>query len=395
MADELELNKLVESRRRVRAKCRPGAGEPMPLNGLEARHALEPSDPRHRDEEALRERVSELLRMPADIDPDQEAKRKSLALQRAFLRPELSFEDLEPFRVRAAWRWVREMAILKDLVGEDQMLEDVMLDPDRMDPWREPGAGRVPPECGYLKMRADVVQMVNQIGGSAGVSILPPPVPDEWRDPVTGAVLPTYEARYDAPLRRWMDAFDRVMVYLGVARGSETNPDQGRYGLYGMLDPETVRLCFPSPFQILQLETMLVSETWHHMVRGGQVAAEKALRAAWGFSEVECVRLVRMASWHGVQRHRSDVEVDRALLRARIEEFILKVNEPPYDRRAELQALKLLTLVTGVTRGEADDFLKEVKDIMARVSGEKPPKQIGGASTAAILPAKFEARDAG
>jgi len=338
---------------------------------------MELSQPEHADESLLVPSTGLLARDEQVDVPPAEAQR---LLRLAFLRTRLNLEELRPFRVRAAWRWARELSVLKCMVGDDEMLSEALIGCE-VSPWSVGSAGNAPHGGGYFKLRADVVSLVC---GPDGVAILPPEVPAEFLGP-QGEILPTYEPRRDMPLLKWMMAFDRVQLYLGTMRGTAENPDEGRYGLWGLQDPDTVRLCFPSPLQILTWEGMLVRETWHTLVRGGQLTTERELRDRYGLTDVEVSRVVRLAQNHGMMNFQSDAEVNRAVLAARLEEFIQRVREAPSDQRAELGALKLLAQIMGVTRIEADDFMKEVSAMIGRVSKE-PPRTLSATATARTLP---------
>jgi hypothetical protein len=363
-------NPLLPERQHVREQCFPASG-PLPLNGLHARHLLEASAPEHRDRGALETDLNDrITRLESPDESEQRQERQRLMLRRAFINDNLTFGDLEPFRVRAGYRWVREVSMLKSLVADDQMLSEALLGcPPSEDPWMVAGVGETPKLTGYVRMRADVVKMVN---GKKGLPLLPPPPAPEWFGE-DGKLLDDYDPKEDRLLMRWLDAFDRVTTYLGVPRGAVTNPDEGRWGLYGMLSPDTVRLCFPSVLQMLTWEEMLVSETWNHMVVGGQVDAERQLRATYGFSDVETHGLIRRAKTFGAIAYSQDEEGNRALMIARLDDLTRRCREGVPDIRAELAALKAQALVQGLTKGEQDDFEKEVRDVVLRATATRLP----------------------
>ena len=351
----LRHKRLTAERESVRDNARPGAPGEMPLNGLAARHLLEPISPDHRDE-------SQLDLTPMEVE-DEKARIRML-YQRAFLRPNLSFSDLAPYRVRVAYRWVREAAVLKSLVHEDQLLADALLG-GREDPWHDGNVGAAPPRSSWSQLRADVVDLLNGDEENIGVPLLPPAVPEDCRDE-DGLAREDYNPKIDREYMRWIKTFERVTTYLGVMRGSAENPDEGRYGMYGMLDPHSLRLAFPSPVQIMTWEEMLVRECWNHMVAGGQRSVEATLRDTYGLHDQEIGRLVRLARAHGQMAFSTDIEADRALICARLEDLALRCREGVPDERAELQCYKALALIRGVTRSEVDDFTKEVTAIVRK-----------------------------
>lgn len=359
----------------VRKNAFPARLGDMSLNGTSSRHALEPSNPLHRDKSRLRTDLTDLIEPDNLNESDraaQDRERMSLMFTRAFLRQRLSFKDLEPYRVRVAYRWMREVCHLKSLVSGDQLLSDALLSRDD-NPLTNPAVGTPATGDSYFAMRADVVEMVNELEGSPGVPLLPPPVPDQFRDE-GGEVLESYNPEHDEPLVRWLQAFDRVSTYMGIPRGAPENEDEGRWGLYGMQDPDIVRLCFPHPMQVLVWEEMLVKETWDYIVAGGQRQAERSLNDTYGLDDVESQRLIKLARARSVLIHDTDLEIDRATLCARLEDIILRCRQGVPDIRAELQAIKALASIKGVTRGDIDDFGKEITTVISEVSREAMAK---------------------
>ncbi len=371
MTDQLPTHRSrTERRHEVRERSLPGSAGPMPLNGVDSRHALEENRPEHRDKDSL----VPTFQAPGQENPledSAEAKRARMqsVFKRAWLTRGLNLRELEPYRIRVAYRWVREVASLKCLAADDEPLSSALLEEDAGDPWHDGDMGNPPAANGYARMRGDVVEALNSPNG---IPLLPPAVPQECRD-ANGVVLSSYDPREDGPLRAWMKTFKHVGLYLGIMRGAPSNPDEGRWGLMGMTDVDTIRLCFPSILQILSWEEMLVKEAWDLLVEGGALHAEAALRNSYGLCDTETGRLVKTAGGYGRLRHSTDIETYRAIQSARLEELALRCRESPADLRAELGVLKQLALIHGLTQNQADDFVKEITAVVRKVGDESIP----------------------
>jgi hypothetical protein len=330
---------------------------------------LEGDLPEHRDPALYDSDLDALTRLREPENPEKQHADFCTALQRAYVRSSITLSDAEPYRVRVAYRWVREAAMLKNLVAVDQLLSDALLDID-CDPWHDGDLGTLPIGKGYVRMRGDVVRSLLP---PDGLPLLPPIVPPEWWD-ASGVPMPAYSPDDDSHLLRWVDTFERVVTYLGVMGGTADNPDAGRWGLYGLLDPETVRLCFPSVTQILTWEEILVGETWRQLVSRGQVGVERWLRHSHGLTDHEAVGLIRMARSWGIMAHQTDPDSDRLIVSAQLDDIALRAREGALpDIRAELAARKAQAVVKGLTRGDSDQFQREVRDAVFEVVSEGQP----------------------
>jgi len=335
----------------------PREDEPAPdTDG--ARFALEPNMPEHRDAQRLE------VAGEGEEEPDTQTSHRELELTmgRVFLRQQLTMQDLHPFRVRVAYRWMREVSVLKSLVAHDQTLTDGLLT-DRWDAFHDGDAGALPDMNAYARSRLDVVEEVN---APDGVPLLPPRVPEEYLD--NGAVSDRYDPEHDEGLAAWLRAFRSVTAYLGVVHASVESPDEGRYGLYGMFDPRTVRLLFPSVQEILTWEDVLVREVWRELVASSREQTRRSLHRRYGLADVEIQHLLRMAAAYGLATNEVDLEIDRAVACARLEDLARRCREVAGDERAELSTIKAWMLAKGITRSEPEDAMKEFAAVIRRVS---------------------------
>lgn len=357
-------------REQVRERAVPGNGLPMSLNGAHTRHLLEKNLPEHRDPARFAAHLND-----KPVDEEEVRADFAVVLQRAWVRSQQSFLDFEPYRVRVAYRWVREAATLKGLIEADQLLSEALLDVDP-DPWSNGDVGRAPLGSGYVRLRSDVVR---RLLPPKGISLLPPAVPDKFRDE-DGLLLEDYNPRDDRGLMKWLDTFRRVSLYLGIINGTATNPDEGRWGLYGMDDPDTVRLVFPSIAQILTWEELLVCETWHKLVDLGQVGAQRWSRETYGYTDNETAALMRRARNWGVMSNQIDLDSERVLKVAQLDQIAERAQSGiDKDLRAELAARKAQAIILGLSRSEGDEFGEEAKEIIMRQARAAlgPPKTKG------------------
>lgn len=367
MSDQSLSDVAIARREALRAALRPADainGESRELQDLEVSRVGQVSEDHYRPGPSM-------LPVLRDGGPRQEIERldrerRASVFNLAFTRERLTWEDLRPWRIRAAWRWAREVAEAKLLVALDSLLSEGITPGG----WRDPKVGHSNRDRTMAAVQDVVVaRVVADDEGRGGVAILPPPLPDEWRTP-SGAVRPDYEPGRDAGLLDWMQAFHQVVETLGVQDGSEAWPDAGRWGLRGFDDPKLVRWLFPSTLEIVTWEEVLVRETWDAIVgcapsvknpfesKGGLRGGNDLLQRVHGLCARERHRVVAMARRYGAGIYTTDLELDRALAIARLERFVAMVET--LDPRAALAAMKHADNVRGLTRSDAEDFTKEV-----------------------------------
>lgn len=275
---------------------------------------------------------------------------------RAFAEENMTLEDLLPYRIRVAWRIVREMARLKGLVADDEGLDCILgIKPD---PWAEPCGFSTDDKEMYSRLNADVARSLVMLP-------LLPPATD--KTPLPQGVH--YNPRTDDRLHQYMDTIHFICLYLHIERGSRTDPAQGRYGLYGLEDPSLIRLSFPSRLQILAWEDMVVEEAFRCMAEQGQAAAEDFLADTYGLRTFETLSLIKLAKGKARKRLENDLDEDRAVMIYRLDEVARRAKDG-MDLRTELGALKQMALVMGLGRSDPEDSLRDMIDVVARVAGE-------------------------
>lgn len=377
MSASKELNKLVRAVREetyqalgaqrtdLRAGVRVGDDPLFPTNGHhpEALFALEQDDP----DEALA-----ALAVPDDGRPTYfmeftEPERMTF-LSKLFQEEHASLQQFIPYRIRTAWRIVREFARVSGMIGNDERLSEIPRTEE--DPWTEGGTCPVPDtKDGHTDRMWRLVEMFI---GPTGLPLMPPAVPTNWRD--ERGVLSEYNPRnidHDPRLHDYVRAVTYVSRYLLLEDGPAHDPAQGKYGILGMTDPYLVRLLFPSKLQILTWEEHLIDETLEKLLDEGIRATRRSLKDVYALRshEVETVmRLVMRQTQKRISEGNADQE--RALMTMRLETLAQSAKSKG-EQRIELGALKQLAIVLGINKMDPEDIVQEFIQMAQKRTSER------------------------
>lgn len=320
-----------------------------------------------------------------------------------------NFEDAKPFRVRVAYRIVREHARLKNRIEEDESLVEALgINPNQPgDPWRQPSSFIAP----QGRSRVDHITMPawNALESLNGKPMLPPAVPNKFRDVGEGpgargdmSILQSYAPEKDPDYLQWLQGCELIADYLKIDRGSLEDPEQGTVGMCGMFDPKTARLLWPSRYEICGFESMLVEETVHDMADLGIPQTITNLDHRYGLNKREATSIIKLAKAHAKEMMDAAIEDNRAIMQLRLESFIAR-SRSALNLGAEMHGLKLLALIQGIGKTSPEDENKDFFEVTAKVSkNRKEAKQIlpGNSNNLDNLPtigddaAFIEARDA-
>ena len=285
--------------------------------------------------------------------------------RRIFGREEAPSEDHYHYRVRSAWRISREMARLQGLVGESALMASSI--PPASDAWSL--GMRYIPTGGDLDHDQLYGSLTAWVRGKnrMTMSLAPPGLPLDLLDD-DGLARGTYDPEEDQPLARWIwavgEIVDMLQINLPPAGDRHADPpiapdpDAGRFGLTGFLDPVLCRLAWPSTEDIERFETELVDRAMEFIVDKGPGVTGKWLQAAFGLSVRESLSVLKMARTRSLAYNYDDPEEARALLAMRLERMYDKA-VAALDLELGLKILKQLTLVRGLgkiepeTRGDA------------------------------------------
>lgn len=353
-------------------------------------------------QEPLDRFTQELLEQPTIEDelrlPMNQQQLTQHVIERAFFEESATLEDLAPYRVKAAWRIVREMCRIKGLAhAEDTLIDALEPSSFNIDPWCVPEPWRRPPSVPLNTLSQTVIKYYKQVEQMSpkfqykrhvleavegqpdhtvfpGLALLPPEIPWQWweQDPQSKrhSLAENYDPHEDLALVFYVKVITQIAQELQIEQGSRDDSDQGRFGMKGMTDVEIIRQAFPSRFQIVAYEELLIEETLDTMTRNGQSRARKILRDRHGLTRREIEALCKIAKAYIRKQIEADIEEDRAFMVTRLEEFVLRARGA-MDLRAELAGMKQLTIVLGLARSEMGDAMSDFLNVVSEVSGAR------------------------
>jgi len=275
----------------------------------------------------------------------------------------LSMEDAKPFRVAMAWRIVRTLARLKGLVADEELLVEAL--PFEPSPWIEAqtGYGALPPEQKTVVFREMRIEpAVRQICAMAiELPLLPPLPPKE-----TPFDIERYTTDSDEKLLSYVDMIARMCAHYGY-----NSHVDGVYGMAGLLEPDLIRLVFPSPGEIMSYENVLALKIADMLGYHPMRDIRRSLAEVYHLTEGEINVALKIGVGQLHKQHSQDVEDARAMMIARTEDFISRSKES-LDLTNEAKGLKILTLVQGLVRTEPEDANKDFEQMVDKVAGEQP-----------------------
>lgn len=311
-------------------------------------------------------------------------------LQKAYAEQNLTLDDLLPYRVRVAWRVVRELGRVKGLVGEEEPLcEALKPNPLCLDPWQVPVAPWVQPRSpnsqqpgfNLLKTILDAEEIAEDLQyhrfdfeaeawkAYPGIALLPPPVPIRWWDDQC-EIKPEYDVAEDRALILYTKAVELVTKNLYVEQGSDLDADQGRYGLTGLLDIETIRLAFPTRLQILAWEEMLTEEALDLLVDTSIQRTRKLLKQRYGLQAHEITTVLRLAIRLAQLQTSADPEENRSVMVMRLEDYVRRAREA-IDMRSEMHGLKQMSIVQGLGNEDKQDLFANMIDAVRHIASDR------------------------
>ena len=301
-----------------------------------------------------------------------------------------SLADLSPYRVRAAWRILRHMLRCWTLLEPDQTLEDAVppkaITPSQ-DRWRVPqaplGEFYDDKQLSYLettilkaahKIPSELcVWRFNQITKEPrffeGMPILPPPVPWGFSESNPDHD-PDYDPLKDRLLVLYCRLIDNIATDLMIRVGTRIDREAGRMGMAGLTDPRLVRLAFPSRYEIINFENQLIRQTAARVIDHSQFEVLDWLGAQHGLNSDESQAMLKMARTVIRKTHEADIEDDRGLMIARLEDVARRAREA-MDIRAEIAALKQMSIVLRLGDGEKDPTMAMFTQIIQTVDKER------------------------
>lgn len=262
-------------------------------------------------------------------------------------------------RMLAAWRLVRQMSICRGALEETDPIEMA----GHAIAWHN----------SEFRSFKNITSVTLRRVLTPGVSLLPPDVPPEWTDDrqmVKKEYVPTV---HDPKLMNFVRAqvvFGRA--YLNLAENPKTCA-----GFQLLTDPDFVRVCWPSEFELVHFETNLVNEAAQMMIRPPFDTPDPrvAIAKRWGLSpkEVQQVTSLAMASLV-VQQRISDIEGHKALSVSRLEAMLPKMEEAN-DYRGMAVVVREINRIINKSNTDGEESLEDMTKVVA-ISASDRRKQI-------------------
>lgn len=335
--------------------------------------------------------------LPSDFLSDEIGSNSADIIRKSFLEQTKTLNDLLPYRIRVAWRFVREFGRIKGLFSHDEpLIEALAPRQDCPDPWTIPVLYEPPDNplliFGGSQIREILTTVEKAQGFGAeylynrydfeqdkwvphpGLAMLPPPVPMRWWD-TDCETKEDYTVEQDVLLQQYVQAVSLVTERLYVEQGSTEDMDQGRYGLVGLLEPELIRMAFPTRLQILAWEELLTEQTLTLVIDKGHHRARQSLKHQYGLHDREVSLLLKLSVKLSQSIVSNDTEESRSIMVVRLEEYIRRSRES-LDVRAELGGLKQLALVQGLTNDQTENVWNGMVDAVRRISDERPSSRL-------------------
>lgn len=287
-------------------------------------------------------------------------------LKRAQASERATYQDYLPYRIQTAWRILRFQALVKGIIGQEDLLADI--DTTHSNPWNDGFTNVVHTDEGANLNQKRLGEVLKYVARTSH-SLLPPEAVNIGKG---------YKPKEDQALVDWIFAYKSCADYLHVASGSFNQPRSGEYGIEGLYNPQLTRFLFPSQFQIIMFEEMLIDETINKLIRTETLDTRAYLIKSYGLSGQEAENLVAIARQHIAHKYSSDAANDKPLMLLRFENFLGRAKKAA-NLPLELKCLKEMATVMGLGKVQTNDYFSDVIDTVASVAksqDEDQPKQI-------------------
>lgn len=298
----------------------------------------------------------------------------------------LTLADTEGYRIRTAYRLVRQMARIRGLLhGWDRLYSAMSSDPynNGLNLWNVPikiaSSGSLVGFRGvrgvlYEVERAKERYTINTVNGYhayKGATTLPPPIPDQlysqkspediWRARLERVVPEGYSASKDLPLCLYCEAMELLTHQMSIRRGAPEEPWSGEYGIAGLLNPTTARLAWPSADELTLYEEELLLHVFDYLSESSEIQTQRYLEKYFGFTRFECVDIVKTATGVGGILYAEEAEEQRAVILKRLDSIADK-SADACDIRAELAAVSKKSQILGLTSVVVDENMQTLRD---------------------------------
>lgn len=231
-----------------------------------------------------------------------------------------------------------------------------------------------------------IIRNLFRLAGADGLALLPPPPPAP--DPDKQAL--DYDPKQDRKLLCYTKMLAIMYRAMHLDGGTKSNPKEGIYGIQGLLDPMTIRLCFPTPQQIMAWETLMVDTAVDLFNEQGYLLAKEQLKEQYGLQQREIDSIIKITRLQVRDMMQEDADESRARLIAQLQNFTKRARDA-MDFRGELGGYKQLAILHGLSRSEPDDVLSDFKQVVKKVTSEPAaPRRVIGNIVQKSLPPRKE-----
>lgn len=292
----------------------------------------------------------------------------------AFQEEQITVRDAHPYRIIVAWRITREL--LSFVVGRQQAFSDMLsvITSNRDgcdDLWQAMPRGRVehiPSGLRRFTQYSNAVLSLIDDPDHPPIGLSPPPLAPQFIE--EGICSDQYIAEEDYQLQRWHRVILLVLSNLGIGAEVPQNPALGDLGTRGLHDPAWARILWPMRSEIIAFDELIIEETAENITKSSYAKSIRNLRARYGLTQEEASHTARLAmAWLDSSLGQT-MEERRTLVAARLQDIADRSRELQ-DSRTEMQAIRAMAGVLGVTRARPKDDVSDFIDAMHQISSER------------------------
>jgi len=324
------------------------------------------------------------------INDPRHAEFAGMVFQSVFADREVSLDDTFGERLLLAWRIIRELGRHLDLFEPGNMLTEA-LQPDHynVDPWTIP-YGLPDPAPGTSNAKQITSNGCPRLIGKIQQAFTHRELANRRHhvyagDDINGEptrieglpLLPPRREPGDPLLDLYKESIAEIASHLGLRDGTPENPEMARHALPQILEDPV--LAVPPRTQIAMFEELLVDEALEFVVDKSPRQLKAEFFRRFGLLPHETRGVLGMARWAAMRDFECDLEESRAMMVMRLDRVAERAQET-YDIRAELGALKQVSIIQGLANVESGDLNSDFAEVVKSVASKpKNPALPNGA----------------
>lgn len=261
------------------------------------------------------------------------------ALIEAMASSRYTLQDLTYYRLVAVWRLTRHLAMLRRILPLEATLAETLT----VETWTKPFPA-ASPQTAQFPIQAEVLRLLEE-------------VPQALLPPEGGRALEVF-----------IEIVGLLAADLQMNRGAPLAPWMGRYGLRGLSSPDTIGKVWPTPKAICDFEMLLVEAVTESLIEEGVVKARRELHETLGLREDEKASVMAMARRRAEQMvGQASLEENRAIASMRAEQALARAKDN-LNLREEVNILKLISQLQGLTKSEPEDFNQNFRVMVENIA---------------------------